>query len=299
MAMSRSVAEPPDNRRFLVGLVGAGIETSLTPALHEREADELGLRYLYRTLDLTTLGLPPENVGELLAAARLSGYDGLNITHPCKQLVLDHLDDLSPEADALHAVNTVVFSDGKTIGHNTDLSGFARNLALGLPEVSVDRVVLLGAGGAGAAAAHALLTMGTGTVHVFDTEWERGDALARSLRRRFGDDRAEMGRVDDDLPRALGKADGLVHATPTGMAAYPGLPLPASLIMPHLWVADVVYRPLNTELLVTARAKGCRVLDGGGMVVFQAADAFRLFTGREPDIARMVRHFGDLTRASA
>ncbi|RSM91563.1 shikimate dehydrogenase [Kibdelosporangium aridum] len=299
MVKSRGVPERHDNKRFLVGLVGAGIETSLTPPLHEREADELGLRYLYRTLDLTTLGLPPESIGELLAAAKLSGYDGLNITHPCKQLVLDHLDDLSPEADALHAVNTVVFADGKTIGHNTDLSGFARNLALGLPDVSLDRVVLLGAGGAGAAAAHALLTMGAGTVHVFDTEWERGDVLARSLRSRFDADRAVTGRVDDDLPRALRKADGLVHATPTGMAAYPGLPLPANLIEPHLWVADVVYRPLNTELLMTARAKGCRVLDGGGMVVFQAADAFRLFTGREPDIARMVRHFGELTRASA
>lgn len=288
-----------DRGRFLVGLVGSGIGTSLTPALHEREADELGLRCLYRTLDLTTLGLPPEGVGDLLTAARLAGYDGLNITHPCKQLVLDHLDDLSPEADALHAVNTVVFTDGKTIGHNTDLSGFARNLALGLPEAPLDRVVLLGAGGAGAAAAHALLTMGAGTVHVFDTDRDRADMLARSLRRRFGTDRASAGRPDDDLPHALGKADGLVHATPTGMAAYPGLPLPANLIEPHLWVADVVYRPLNTDLVVTARAKGCRVLNGGGMVVFQAADAFRLFTGREPDTARMVRHFGDLTRASA
>ncbi|CAM3588092.1 shikimate dehydrogenase [Kibdelosporangium persicum] len=288
-----------DGGRYLVGLIGSGIETSLSPALHEREADELGLRCLYRTLDLTTLGLPPENVGDLLAAARLAGYDGLNITHPCKQLVLSHLDDLSAEADALRAVNTVVFTDGKAIGHNTDLSGFARNIALGLPDSAVDRVVLLGAGGAGAAAAHALLTMGTGTVHVFDTDRERGETLAGSLRGRFGAGRATAGSLKDDLAPSLREANGLVHATPTGMAAYPGLPLPEHLIMPHLWVADVVYRPLDTELVVTARAKGCRVLDGGGMVVFQAAEAFQLFTGYTPDVGRMVRHFGELTRDSA
>ena len=287
--------------RYLVGLVGAGIGTSLSPALHEREADELGLRYLYRTLDLTTLGLPADAVGDLVAAARLAGYDGLNITHPCKQVVLPHLDDLSPEAEALQAVNTVVFTGGKAIGHNTDFSGFARNTALRLSDAAMDHVVLLGAGGAGAAAAHALLTMGTGTVHVFDIDRDRGDRLVGSLRGRFGQDRATGGPLDDGhtaLAGALRGADGLVHATPTGMAAYPGLPLPADLIEPHLWVADVVYRPLNTELVVTARAKGCPVLDGGGMVVFQAADAFRLFTGRAPDVDRMSRHFDALIPVS-
>ncbi|WP_020672559.1 shikimate dehydrogenase [Amycolatopsis nigrescens] len=288
---------PQDEDRYLVGLVGSGIGTSLSPALHEREADELGLRCLYRTLDLAVLGLPAAAVGDLVAAAGLAGYNGLNITHPCKQVVLSHLDDLSPEAAALQAANTVVFSDGKATGHNTDLSGFARNVALGLPGAPLDRVVLLGAGGAGAAAAHALLTMGAGTVHVFDTDHGRGDTLTAALHDRFGPDRAVTGRMDNGhtaLSRALRAADGLVHATPTGMAAYPGLPLPADLVLPHLWVADVVYRPLNTELVVTARARGCRVLDGGGMVVFQAADAFRLFTGHEPDTGRMLRHFDAL-----
>jgi shikimate dehydrogenase len=285
-----------EKNRYLVGLIGSGIGTSLSPALHEHEADELGLRLLYRTLDLTTLGRNAEAVGEIVAAARLAGYDGLNITHPCKQVVLDHLDDLSPEAAALQAVNTVVLREGKAIGHNTDHSGFARNLALGLPGAPLDRVVLLGAGGAGAAAAHALLAMGAGTVHVIDTAQDRGHALTGALRDRFGD-RAVSGD-GDGLPGVLAKADGLVNATPTGMAGYPGLPLPEQLIMPHLWVADVVYRPLHTELVLAARARGCRVLDGGGMVVFQAAEAFRLFTGQEPDTARMLRHFDTLITRS-
>src|SRR3954454_9969297 len=147
---------------FLVGLVGTGIGPSLTPPLHEREADELGLRYLYRLWDLDRLGLPAEGIGEVLAAARLAGYDGLNVTHPCKQLVLEHLDELSPDAAALEAVNTVVLRDGRATGHNTDTTGCAESLARGLPDARVDRVVLLGAGGAGSAVAHALIGLGCG-----------------------------------------------------------------------------------------------------------------------------------------
>lgn len=289
---------PSGGSRFLVGLIGSGISTSLSPALHEGEADELGLRYLYRTLDLDDLGLPATAIGNVLAAARLAGYDGLNITHPVKQLVVDHLDELSPDAAALGAVNTVVFTGGKAVGHNTDFSGFARGMSSGLPEAPLDHVVLLGAGGAGAAVAHALLTLGAGTVRIFDTDPHRGDELATSLSARFGDRRATAGHLDR-LADALGRADGLVHATPTGMRAHPGLPLPAELLRPGLWVADIVYRPLDTELVTTARARGCRVLDGGRMAVFQAADAFRLFTGREPDADRMLRHFDRLVQATA
>jgi quinate/shikimate dehydrogenase (NAD+) len=275
--------------RFLVGLVGAGIGTSVSPALHEREADERRMRYLYRLLDLAELGRP---VGEVLTAARLAGYDGLNITHPVKQLVLEHLDDLSPGAAALGAVNTVVFREGKAIGHNTDLPGFARSLSVGLPDASLDRVVLLGAGGAGAAVAHALLSVGAGAVEIFDTDPRRSTALAASLSVHFGPDRTAAGHLDHaSLARALQGADGLAHATPTGMEGHPGLPVSADLLRPGLWVADVVYRPLDTELIRAARDRGCRVLDGGRMVVFQAADAFRLFTGVEPDVDRMLRHF--------
>jgi shikimate dehydrogenase len=278
---------------FLVGLVGSGIGPSLTPPLHEREADELGLRYLYRRLDLDRLQKPASAIGEILAAARLAGYDGLNVTHPCKQLVLQHLDELSPDADALGAVNTVVLRDGRAVGHNTDWSGFARAFDRGLPEAALGQVVLLGAGGAGAAVAHALLTLGTGRLTVLDVDGQRAGALAGSLGERFGADRA-MGTDLGALPAVLEHADGLVHATPTGMAAHPGLPLDAGLLRPELWVADIVYRPLETALVRTARELGCRVLDGGGMAVFQAVDAFRLFTGVEPDAGRMLAHFTTL-----
>jgi len=284
-------------RGFLVGLVGSGIGPSLTPPLHEGEADELGIRYLYRRLDLDELGLPPTAVGDLLTAARAVGYDGLNITHPCKQLVIEHLDELSPDAEALGAVNTVVLRDGRAVGHNTDWSGFARAFDRTLSDVRQDRVVQLGAGGAGSAVAHALLTLGTGRLTVLDVDPARADALASSLAGRFGADRV-IGGALAELPDRLAEADGLAHATPTGMAAHPGLPLDEALLRPELWVADIVYRPLETELVRTARALGCRVMDGGGMAVFQAVDAFRLFTGLEPDAERMLAHFTALVEGT-
>ncbi|MFJ2000180.1 shikimate dehydrogenase [Streptomyces chartreusis] len=278
---------------YLVGLIGSGIGPSLSPALHEREAARQGLRLLYRLIDIDTLGVPPEAVGDLVRSARDLGFDGLNITHPCKQLVIEHLDELAPQAEALGAVNTVVFEDGRAVGHNTDVTGFAASFARGLPDVPLERVVQLGAGGAGAAVAHAMLTLGAERVTVVDALGERAADLAGALNRHFGAGRAAAA-APDQLARAVGAADGIVHATPTGMAAHPGLPLAAELLHPRLWVAEVVYRPLETELLRTARATGCAALDGGGMAVFQAADAFRLFTGREPDSGRMLAHIADL-----
>lgn len=279
---------------YLVGLIGSGIGPSLSPALHEREADRQGLRYVYRLIDIDVLGVGPEAVGDLVRAARDLGFDGLNITHPCKQLVIEHLDGLAPQAEALGAVNTVVFEeDGRAIGHNTDVTGFAASFARGLPDAPMERVVQLGAGGAGAAVAHATLTLGAERVTVVDALPERADALADSLNGHFGAGRA-AGTTPDRLAELLTGADGIVHATPTGMAAHPGLPFPAELLHAGLWVAEVVYRPLETELLRTARALGCATLDGGGMAVFQAADAFRLITGREPDSARMLADIAEL-----
>ncbi|RFC71558.1 shikimate dehydrogenase [Streptomyces sp. AcE210] len=282
----------------LVGLIGSGIGPSLSPALHEREADRQGLRYLYRLIDIDPLGAAPDQVGDLVRAARVVGYDGLNITHPCKQLVIPHLDELAPQAEALGAVNTVVFEGGRAVGHNTDVTGFAASFARGLPDAPLDRVVQLGAGGAGAAVAHAVLTLGGGHLTVVDAMPERAADLAASLNRHFGEGRASAG-TPDHVEEHLARADGLVHATPTGMAAHPGLPLPARLLRPSLWVAEVVYRPLETELLRTARELDCATLDGGGMAVFQAADAFRLFTRREPDSTRMLADIAELAGAAA
>jgi shikimate dehydrogenase len=276
---------------FLVGLIGAGIQASRTPAMHEREGDEQGLRYLYKLIDLEVVGLGPEALPELLTAAERMGFAGLNITHPCKQAVIPLLSELSRDARELGAVNTVVLRHGKRIGHNTDWWGFAESFRRGLPGAKLARVVQLGAGGAGAAVAHAALTLGAQHLTVIDLDGTRAAQLAQNLCARFGAGRAQAA---SDVAGAMSQADGLIHATPTGMAKYPGLPLPVHLLRPELWVAEIVYFPMETELLREARRVGCRTLDGGGMAVFQAAEAFRLFTGIAPDVLRMLRHFASM-----
>lgn len=282
--------------RVLAGLVGAGIGASLTPAMHEREAARLGIRCWYQPLDIGDLGIAPAEVGSVVDAARRTGFTGLNITHPCKQLVMRHLDEMSDDARALGAVNTVVFDGPNVIGHNTDWSGFAHAFARGLPDVDTNQVVLLGAGGAGTAVAHALLTLGCDRLTVVDADDDRAAELAAALCARAGSGRA-VAAGTDRLPALMRDADGLVHATPTGMAACPGLALPAELVAEHHWVADIVYRPLETELVRLARRRGCRTLDGGAMAVFQAVDAFELFTGIAPDAERMLAHFAELVGA--
>jgi shikimate dehydrogenase len=280
----------------LAGLIGSGIQASRTPAMQEREGAEQGLRLIYRLVDLDRLRLGPEALEELLAAAERMGFQGLNITYPCKQAVVPLLHRLSPDARALGAVNTVVFQDGQRIGHNTDCSGFAESFRRGLPDARRGRVVQLGAGGAGAAVAHALLAEGVGRLAVADTDGSRAESLAVDLVARFGAGRAV---AVADLAAEVAAADGLVNCTPVGMAKLPGTPLPVALLHPTLWVAEIVYFPLETALLRAARALGCRTLDGGGMAVFQAVGAFRLFTGLEPDAARMQRHFAAMSAAAS
>jgi shikimate dehydrogenase len=286
-----------DNKpAILAGLIGAGIQASRTPALHEREGAEQGLRLVYRLVDLDTLGVGARALPELLTAAERMGFAGLNITYPCKQAVVPLLHDLSPDAQALGAVNTVVLRDGRRIGHNTDCSGFAEGFRRGLPGVARARVVQLGAGGAGAAVAHALLSDGVGRLSIRDIDAARAQALSAALQARFGAGRAE---ACADLAAAMAAADGLVNCTPVGMAKLPGLPLPADLLRADLWVAEIVYFPIETALLRAARGLGCRTLDGGGMAVFQAVGAFALFTGIAPDAERMLRHFAAMSQPGA
>jgi shikimate dehydrogenase len=275
----------------LAGLIGSGIQASRTPALHEHEGDSQGIRYLYRLLDLDALKLDITALPDLLTSAQRTGFTGLNITFPCKQAVIPLLDELSPEARGIGAVNTVLFKDGKRIGHNTDCLGFAEGFRRGLNDVPRKRVVQMGAGGAGAAVAHALLAEGVEQLSIFEVDPARAQSLVDNLNAHFGADRALVGR---DLPGAMSAADGLVNTTPVGMSKLPGTPLPPELLHQGLWVAEIIYFPLETELLKHARALGCRTLDGGTMAVFQAVKAFELFSGQTADAGRMQGHFASM-----
>jgi shikimate dehydrogenase len=287
---------PRDEKSLLLGLVGAGIAASLTPALQEREGRECGLSLCYRRIDVERLGIGAGRLGEVLAWAERLGFDGVNVTHPFKQAVVPLLDEISDDALDLGAVNTVLFRDGRMLGRNTDWSGYGRAFRQSLPEAVRDRVVLVGSGGAGAAVGYSLLDQGAEHVALVDTDPERAEACAVRLSTRFGEARVSVVSALADLPRAVENAHGLVNATPVGMRGHPGIPVPAEVVRPDLWVSDVVYFPLETELVALARERGCRVLPGGGMAVHQAASAFEYFTGQRPDVKRMLRHFQELTR---
>ncbi len=270
---------------ILVGLIGANIQKSLSPALFEDASAAAGLQGHYHLMDFDRL--PGRRLEELLAAACAAGFAGTNVTYPCKEAVLPLLDEVSPEAREIGAVNTVTIDQGgRTVGHNTDRTGFRRSFeeTLGRERATGKTALLVGAGGAGRAVAFALFDLGLSRLLVHD----RNDAQAAGLRNAVGAGRCEI--VADPVA-ALGRAAGIVNATPVGMAGFPGLPIPTDAIAAEHWLADVIYTPLETELVVAARAKGAAAMGGAGMCVHQAAEAFRLFTGRTADLVSMKQTF--------
>lgn len=277
--------------KALAGLIGSGIGRSLTPAMQEEEARQHGLRLHYQLIDIDRIAGGATALPRLLEAAALMGFCGLNITHPCKQAVVPLLDELSEEALAIGAVNTVVNREGRLTGYNTDSSGWRWGFESNLRGADLSKVVLLGAGGAGSAIAHALLGMETGHLFIFDRAPGRAQALAQDLAGRYGAARVSW---VDDLSHCMAEASGLVHATPTGTLSSPGMPLPPELLRPALWVSEVVYFPLETELLKAARRTGCATVDGGAMAVGQAIGAFEHFTGMVANAARVKAHFARL-----
>ena len=278
-------------KTLLVGLIGAGIQGSLAPALQEAEARHHGLQLHYQLIDLDSVASGVEVLPALIAAARVMGFAGLNVTYPCKQSVIPLLDHLSEEARAIGAVNTVVRESGRLVGYNTDGSGWSWGFRRALPGANLSRVVLLGAGGAGSACADAVLRLGARELLIVDLDRSRAAALAEQLNLCLPGRRASAAA---DAESALRGATGLIQATPVGMASHPGMPVPERLLQPSMWVSEVVYVPLKTPLLTAAQRIGCATADGGHMNVGQAVGAFKLFTGLEADPARMNAHFRKL-----
>jgi len=277
-----------DRRPVLVGLLGQHLRASRSPYLHESEADAQGLRLIYRPFDTATselAGVAPER---LIGAAELLGFAGLNVTHPYKQHALGLVSDVSSEARLAGSTNTVVFKERRRLAHNTDLDGFARAFERNLGGVALDACTQIGAGGAGGAAAVAMLRLGVAHLRIYDTDAPRAESLAERLRSEFLSQRVD---AIQDLAAAVDASDGIVNATPVGMESHPGSPVPLAALRRSQWVADIIYFPLETALLRHARSLGCRTMNGADMVVFQAAKAFELFTGLRADESRMLASF--------
>lgn len=276
-----------------VGLIGRGIQQSRTPKMHEREAARLGMDYAYILVDFDQLELDDAALPALLSAGAALGFQGFNVTHPFKQQILPLLDALSDEAAAIGAVNTVVYdrsaaASGKRLtGYNTDCWGFAESFRNGLAGAPLRNVVQFGAGGAGAAVAYALMQLGVENLAIVDSDFSRAQTLAAHMQPAWG---ARV-QAASAIAEGLGSADGIVNATPIGMAKYPGMPFPARLLRSDHWVAEIIYFPEETELLHAARGLGCRTLAGTGMAIGQAVRAFELFTGHQSNMAAMASHF--------
>jgi shikimate dehydrogenase len=273
---------------YRVGLIGLDLDLSLSRVLHETEGSALGLDYRYAVFD-GSRNPAYNDLGVVISDARREGYRGVNITHPFKQAAVEYVDELSDDARVLGSVNTVVFDGGHTIGYNTDWYGFAMSIDKNLARVSRRTVVQFGAGGAGVAVAHALLRSGVDRLVLLDIDAQRAGTVAALLNTAHHRDVIVPASVDQ-AQRWVQRADGIVNSTPIGMPATPGSVVPVQLLRSDLWVHDVVYMPLETELLAAARAAGCLTVGGGHMLVFQAAEGFRLFTGITPDAERMLSH---------
>jgi shikimate dehydrogenase len=279
-----------DTAKFKTGLVGRSILASRSPWLHEQEGRAQGLDLTYELFDFTARGLADDELEPLLRRLADEGFRGVNVTFPFKQAVVPLLGELAGCAGAVGAVNTVAMHGGRLVGYNTDKTGFEDALREGLPGVALDRVLQLGAGGAGAAVGSALLSLGVGELAIADLDPAKAGHLAARLCAQYGANRA-VARAMAGFDTA--SVDGIVNTTPIGMAATPGTAIAPERIEPRHWVADIVYFPLETELLRAARERGCRVLDGSGMVIGQAAAAFDIFTSRPADRARMRASFGE------
>ena len=277
-------------RRVQVGLIGCGISRSRTPAMHMAEAEAQGFACDYKLLDMDDPSMSGLSLPILLDKVESEGYAGVNVTFPYKIEVMDLMDELSDNARAVGAVNTVILKDGKRIGHNTDLWGFAQSFRRGLGDAVLDHVLLIGAGGAGGAVAHAAAQSGVKQLTIHDTDLGRAKTLAEQINANWPDTSAQ-GCTDLEQLFATARPDGVINATPMGMAKLPGSALPEAYLDPSMWVADIVYFPLETQLLKSAREHNCRVLPGSGMAVYQAVRAFELFTGQSADPNRMKARF--------
>jgi shikimate dehydrogenase len=276
-------------RRILVGLIGRNIQGSLSPPLFADGFAAAGIDGYYHLIDVDRL--PGRRLPQLLDAIKAAGFAGANITYPFKQDIIPLLDAVDAEAAQVGAINTVaIAADGRTTGYNFDRRGWRNSFAdtLGPKSAEGKTVMLIGAGGAGRAVAFALMDLGVAAVVLHDLDGSRANALRADVSRHYG---AARCRVSADLERDIAAADGIVNATQTGMTGFPGNPVPVSAIKATHWAADVIYTPVETEFLKAAAAKGAHTLNGGGMCVHQAVEAFRLFTGAEADVARMHRAF--------
>ena len=251
--------------------------------MHEQAGDGLGIRCHYHLIEIAGAGAT--ELRALLDGIKRIGFAGVNVTFPYKEAVLPLLDDLSPAAREIGAVNTVVVRDDRLVGYNTDATGFERAVSHLVKGSGHGPVALIGAGGVGKAIAHALARLGVAEISIFDTDRAKAEQIAAQLRGR------QQIRIATSVEDALRGAAGVVNGTPIGMLPDRGTPVPDALLRRDMWVADAVYTPLWTPLLTAAKSNGAEIMTGRELAIHQAADAFELFTGMKPSMSELGNAF--------
>lgn len=267
-----------------VALLGYPVAHSLSPAMHNAAFAAAGLDYCYLALEVR-----PQDIQAAFEGLRALYFAGINVTVPHKEAVLPLLDDLTEEARAIGAVNTAANRDGRWIGTNTDAAGFRRLLELnGLAREGM-KAVVLGAGGAARATLYVLAQLSREVV-VFNRTLGRAEGLLQALEPYRGGCRWEALPLDGELLEPhLREADLLVNTTSVGM--HPderGCPIPEGMVIPaRCGVVDLIYKPPKTRLLQLAERRGAKAVNGNTMLLYQAVEAFRFWTGIEPDVQVM------------
>lgn len=271
----------------LTGLFGFPVGHTASPPMHNAGFDALGLPWVYLPLEVH-----PDRLGDAVRGTVALGFRGFNVTIPHKQAVIEFLDDVSDEARVIGAVNTVrIDQRGARHGHNTDGSGFIRSLRTDAGYDPADAVCfVMGAGGAGRAAATQLALDGAKRVLVCDTDEARAHALADSIASNVSAQRVAMVPHDDAaIAEALAGVELFVDATPLGMHEGDPVSIDVERLRTEALVVDLVYNRPETALLAQAKARGCRILNGLGMLLFQGVEAFELWTGRDAPVDAMRR----------
>ncbi|MGO5052124.1 shikimate dehydrogenase [Lachnospiraceae bacterium LCP25S3_G4] len=270
-------------RTGLLALIGTPVGHSGSPAMYNFSFQQLGLDYAYMAFDISI-----DQVPAALDAMRLFKMRGCNVTMPCKNEVAKHVDELSPAARIIGAVNTIVNEDGKLVGHITDGIGFVRNLKENNIDVGGKKIVVLGAGGAATAIQVQCALDGAKSIAIFnrnDEFFERAQGTAEKLKAEVPECEVTVYSLEDaeKLAEEIATADILANATLVGMKPNDGETLvDKSLLRSNLVVADAVYNPPKTQLILDAEAVGCeKAIGGSGMLLWQGAAAFKLYTGLE------------------
>ena len=270
---------------LLAGVIGYPLTHSISPQFQQPAFEHLGLDVRYSARET-----PPERLPTFLEELRAGGWLGCNVTIPHKRAVYEGVDALTPEAEEIGAVNTVIAQDGRLLGHNTDAEGFMRALREEAAFDVRDRVaVLLGAGGAALAVGVGLARAGVKRLWIANRSVERARSLAERLAGKT--DAIAIPLDAASLAEPVTSAQLLVNSTSVGMSSGPApsdLPLPESLLGSHLLVYDLVYNPALTPLLAAARRAGARTMEGLPMLVYQGAASFERWTGRPAPVSIMM-----------